>query len=70
MKDRLGVSLGDNFDGGKENMTKRKEEKKVYTAPKLVAHGDIESITKGSADGGWTDAAFPAKTPSSSLTFS
>ncbi len=49
---------------------KRREEKKVYTTPKLVVHGDIETVTKGSASGAFTDAAFPARTPTSELTFS
>ncbi len=49
---------------------KHKEDKKVYTAPKLIVHGDIETVTKGSGSGLYTDAAFPARTPISELTFS
>ena len=41
-----------------------------YTAPKLIAHGSVADITQGSGAGEWTDAAFPARTPVTDLTFS
>lgn len=44
--------------------------KKSYTKPNLILFGDVKSLTKGSADGDFTDAAFPVKTPKSELTFS
>ncbi len=41
-----------------------------YSTPKLVIHGNVTGITRGSGTGEWTDAAFPARTPISDLTFS
>lgn len=45
-------------------------EKRPYTSPQITVHGDIEVITLGSAQGNFTDAAFPINTPFRSLTFS
>jgi len=44
--------------------------KKPYASPELIVHGDVENLTKGTAAGNFTDAAFPAHTPKSKLTFS
>jgi len=45
-------------------------EKKSYASPRIIVLGDIEAITLGTADGDFTDAAFPVDTPFSRLTFS
>jgi len=44
--------------------------KKVYLTPKLIVYGSVEAITQGSADGDFTDQAFPALTPKRDLSFS
>jgi hypothetical protein len=44
--------------------------KKMYNAPSLVVHGNLETLTQGSADGNSLDAAFPTGTPKAQLTFS
>lgn len=44
--------------------------KKIYTTPKLINHGDVEVLTQGSKDGDLTDKDFPVKTPKKDLTFS
>lgn len=44
--------------------------KRTYSTPRLTAHGSVEKITKGAADGAFTDALFPPKTPQNQLTFS
>jgi hypothetical protein len=41
-----------------------------YTAPDVVDYGDLTALTAGSADGAYTDADFPVKTPKSDITFS
>lgn len=45
-------------------------EKEEYEAPKLLAHGSIETITQGGSAPGVLDADFPAGTPFPDLTFS
>jgi hypothetical protein len=50
--------------------TSTNTEKKVYTAPRIVVLGDIETITLGSSTGDFTDAAFPINTPFRNITFS
>jgi hypothetical protein len=45
-------------------------EKREYEAPSLVVHGSIESMTQGGLGDFALDAAFPAHTPVSELTFS
>lgn len=40
-----------------------------YSAPRLIAHGSVEKITKGLSVGTATDAAFPAGTLVGDLTF-
>jgi hypothetical protein len=47
-----------------------KDIKKSYVSPELVIHGNLETITQGSAAGANLDAAFPVGTPKSDLTFS
>ena len=47
-----------------------KPKKKEYTRPELTIYGDVRDITKGSSDGLFTDADFPARTPAGDLTFS
>jgi hypothetical protein len=42
----------------------------VYEAPVLRVHGTLEAMTHGGSSGTTLDAAFPAGTPFSSLTFS
>ena len=44
--------------------------KSIYTAPKLVRHGSVEAVTKGTQLGNNLDAVFPAGTPRGDLTFS
>lgn len=44
--------------------------KKEYFAPRLEKVGSFEALTKGNADGAYTDAVFPTDTPKSDLTFS
>ena len=41
-----------------------------YEVPEIVNLGSFEEITQGASDGGKLDAAFPASTPKSDLTFS
>jgi hypothetical protein len=41
-----------------------------YVKPVITDYGDLADLTTGSADGDFTDAAFPAGTPKSALTFS
>ena len=45
-------------------------EKKEYIAPELIVFGTVEALTQGQSTGTSLDAAFPAGTPFSSLTFS
>lgn len=47
----------------------QKTEKCPYSTPRITVIGDIETITLGTADGNFTDAAFPANTPRRLLTF-
>jgi hypothetical protein len=44
--------------------------KKSYIKPNLIVHGNVENLTKGNAEGNFTDAVFPTKTPKDDLTFS
>lgn len=44
--------------------------KSAYTAPRLVRHGSVESLTKGGTGTNFLDATFPVGTPFSELTFS
>jgi len=44
--------------------------KSTYTAPRLVRHGSVESLTKGSSVGAKLDASFPVGTDFGDLTFS
>jgi hypothetical protein len=44
--------------------------KKPYETPILRQHGKVEALTKGGADGAFTDAFFPANTPKGEITFS
>lgn len=46
------------------------QKKLAYTAPRLVRHGSVEVLTKGSATGSFLDASFNAGTPIPDLTFS
>lgn len=41
-----------------------------YESPEVVDYGDLVELTAGTADGEFTDAAFPANTSRSDLTFS
>lgn len=43
---------------------------KVYAAPTLEKVGSFESLTRGNAEGSFTDALFPSDTPKEELTFS
>lgn len=43
---------------------------KVYTAPVVEKIGSFEALTRGSADGSFTDAVFPTDTPKEDITFS
>jgi hypothetical protein len=45
-------------------------QKKSYLKPELMVHGNVEVLTKGSGNGGSTDAFFPMGTAKGSLTFS
>lgn len=45
-------------------------QKKTYTTPSVVVYGNVEEITQGTADGAFTDAVFPVKTPKDQITFS
>jgi hypothetical protein len=45
-------------------------QKKSYLKPELTVHGNVEVLTKGTSNGGRTDALFPAGTPRGSVTFS
>ncbi len=45
-------------------------QKKQYTKPELVIHGNVETLTKGGSQPGNLDANFPVNTPFSELTFS
>lgn len=49
---------------------RRHAEKKPYTPPKLIVHGDVEAITKWTGDMVALDAERPAGTPFNDLTFS
>lgn len=44
--------------------------KQTYTSPKLAVFGNVEDITKGSAQGDFLDQDFPDNTPGDELTFS
>lgn len=44
--------------------------KRVYSIPRLTAHGSVEKITKGGSGTTYLDASFPVGTPFSELTFS
>jgi hypothetical protein len=44
--------------------------KKSYAQPKLMAYGNVETLTHGLQDGNKTDKFFPADTPKPDLTFS
>ncbi|UJW87448.1 lasso RiPP family leader peptide-containing protein [Devosia sp. SL43] len=44
--------------------------KSSYTAPRLVRHGSVESLTKGQSVGSKLDATFPTGTAFGDLTFS
>ena len=44
--------------------------KMTYQAPTMRAHGQVEVLTKGGADGAETDKFFPSDTPKGELTFS
>jgi hypothetical protein len=46
------------------------KKKSTYTAPRLVRHGSVETLTKGSSTGSFLDATFPVGTPFGDLTFS
>jgi hypothetical protein len=48
----------------------RVPEKKGYVKPELIAYGSIATITQGSSQGNFLDAAFPAQTFRGDLTFS
>jgi hypothetical protein len=43
---------------------------KEYETPRIEDHGDLATLTAGSHDGEFTDAAFPINTPKKDLTFS
>ena len=43
--------------------------KKTYSAPKLVVHGDVQTLTQGNSVGDYTDATFPVNTPTKDITF-
>lgn len=44
--------------------------KRAYSAPRLLAHGSVEKITRGGFGNDHLDATFPVSTPKSGLTFS
>jgi hypothetical protein len=44
--------------------------KKSYLKPELTIHGNVEVLTKATGGSARIDAAFPAGTPASQLTFS
>lgn len=44
--------------------------KKEYISPMLEKIGSFEELTRGNADGSFTDALFPTDTPKEELTFS
>lgn len=46
------------------------EIKKEYEAPTITEVGSFEDITKGGADGDFTDMNFSSDTPRGDLTFS
>jgi hypothetical protein len=46
------------------------EKKLAYEQPEILSMGSFETITAGASDGYALDAAFPAGTPKSDLTFS
>jgi hypothetical protein len=52
----------------RKTMEDQEVEKKPYTAPQLIFHGDVEVITLGSQCGNILDAAFPAGTNFANLT--
>jgi hypothetical protein len=41
-----------------------------YERPRVVDFGDLVQLTQGSSTGCYTDADFPARTPTGQLTFS
>ncbi len=41
----------------------------AYSAPRLIAHGSVEKITKGLSVGLRLDASFPVGTPVTDITF-
>lgn len=51
-------------------MQEKEPEKKPYSPPQLVVHGDVEVITLGQHCGNVLDRGFPAGTPFSNLTCS
>ena len=51
-------------------MTNLNNAKKQFVAPMLIEYGKFEELTKGNADGNFTDAEFPDDTPKNQLTFS
>jgi hypothetical protein len=40
-----------------------------YEAPQIVDYGDLVELTAAASHGSFTDATFPAHTPSADLTF-
>jgi hypothetical protein len=54
------IDIGANMD----------QEGAEYETPAVVDYGDLVELTAGSADGDFTDAAFPVSTPKRDLTFS
>jgi hypothetical protein len=44
--------------------------KKPYVTPHIIVLGDIQAITLGTANGNFTDQAFPMNTNRLDLTFS
>lgn len=45
-------------------------EKKVFIAPELTVHGDVQVITQGQSSGNTLDRTFPTGFPVNQLTFS
>jgi hypothetical protein len=45
------------------------KKRSVYSTPRLLRHGSVEKITKGSSTGAALDATFVIGTAFSSLTF-
>jgi hypothetical protein len=45
------------------------QKRKGYSAPRLIAHGSVEKITKGFSVGFALDATFPRGTPITDVTF-